>query len=40
MDEEPILVIIKDSEDLQNLLVQINVKNGLTAIISNNSAWE
>ena len=33
-------VIVKDSEDIQNILIQIDLKNGRTSVISGFSPWE
>lgn len=33
-------VIVKDSTDLQNILIQIDLKKGKTTVISNFSPWE
>lgn len=33
-------VIVKDSKDLQNILIQIDLKKGRTTVISGFSPWE
>ncbi len=33
-------VIIQDSEDIKNILVQVNFKTSQVAVISNYSAWD
>ena len=33
-------VVIRDSKDIQNILVQVNFEKRTTVIISNFSAWE
>lgn len=37
---KPQKVIIKDSQDIQNILIQADLKKGSTSVISNFSAWE
>ncbi len=38
MEQTP--VIIQDSEDIKNVLVQINLKTSQVTVISNYSAWD
>ena len=33
-------IVIKDSENIQNIFIQINLKNKTTSVFSNFSAWE
>jgi len=33
-------IAIRDSKDLQNILIQVNLKQGTTTVLSNFSAWE
>lgn len=33
-------IVIKDSENLRNLLIQLNMEKGTVTIISNYSAWD
>ncbi|MBM3284190.1 hypothetical protein FJY90_08210 [Candidatus Gottesmanbacteria bacterium] len=33
-------IIVKDSEDLQNILIQVDLKEGKTTVISGFSPWE
>ena len=33
-------VIVRDSQDLQNLLIQANLKNNTVTVLSSLSAWE
>ncbi len=40
MDKKPKQIIIKDSKDIKNIFIQINLKNDTTLIHSNFSAWE
>lgn len=37
---DQIPVVIEDSEDIKNVLVQIDLKNSQVAVISNYSAWD
>ena len=37
---KPKRVIVADSSDIQNLLIQVNLKRGTTTVISSISAWE
>ncbi|MBI2103688.1 hypothetical protein HYT59_01645 [Candidatus Woesebacteria bacterium] len=40
MDKTKQEVMIKDSKDLKNILIQINMDKNTTTVISNFSAWE
>jgi len=33
-------IIIRDDKNQKNILVQVNIKKGKTAVVSNFSAWE
>lgn len=38
--KKDIPIVIKDSEDIKNILIQVNLKNGSTSVLSPFSAWE
>ena len=40
MKKQETPVIIKDNNELKNLLIQVNLKHGQTTVLSNFSAWE
>lgn len=33
-------IIIEDNENVQNIFVRVDIKSGLTSVLSNFSAWE
>ena len=33
-------VVVRDSEEIKNVFIQLNIKKGTTTVISNFSAWE
>lgn len=36
----PQKVVIQDNDEVQNIFVQMNLKNGTTMVLSNFSAWD
>lgn len=40
MKKQETPIVIRDNDQLKNILVQVDLKNGKTMVLSNFSAWE